>query len=97
MAPYSHPCNYCAVQVGDTGIDMSNCYFIDDKYRPGSLSTYFVGNPPRMYLPYHRKVVQYVLPESACKLLLIRWIIAAITRVRLSKASFRTRSHTLVW
>ncbi|EFJ44666.1 hypothetical protein VOLCADRAFT_95099 [Volvox carteri f. nagariensis] len=52
------------VGVTDQGLDMSQCYFIDDKYRPGSLRSMFVGNPPRLYLPNHRKVVQYVTPET---------------------------------
>ncbi|EFJ44733.1 hypothetical protein VOLCADRAFT_106328 [Volvox carteri f. nagariensis] len=53
------------VGVGDTGVDMSHCSFIDNKYRPGSLRSMFVGNPLRLYLPNHRKVVQYVLPEGS--------------------------------
>ncbi|GLI65612.1 hypothetical protein VaNZ11_009178 [Volvox africanus] len=53
------------VGVDDTGLDMSHCSFIDPKFRPGSLRTMFVGNPLRLYLPAHRKVVQYVLPEGA--------------------------------
>lgn len=52
------------VGVTDTGLDMSQCYFIDDAYRPGSLRTLFMGNPPRLSLPSHRKVVQYMLAEA---------------------------------
>ncbi|GIL44358.1 hypothetical protein Vafri_1861 [Volvox africanus] len=53
------------VGVDDTGLDMSHCSFMDPKFRPGSLRSMFVGNPLRLYLPAHRKVVQYVLPEGA--------------------------------
>ncbi|GLI65615.1 hypothetical protein VaNZ11_009181 [Volvox africanus] len=53
------------VGVEDTGLDMSHCNFIDDRWRTGSLRTLFVGLPPRLYLPDHRKVVQYMLPISS--------------------------------
>ncbi|EFJ44665.1 hypothetical protein VOLCADRAFT_106326 [Volvox carteri f. nagariensis] len=52
------------VGVTDQGLDMSHCSFVDNNYRPGSLRSMFVGNPPRLYLPNHRKVVQYVTPET---------------------------------
>ncbi|GIL91720.1 hypothetical protein Vretifemale_19307, partial [Volvox reticuliferus] len=53
------------VGMEDTGLDMSHCNFIDDRWRTGSLRTLFVGSPPRLYLPNHRKVVQYMLPISS--------------------------------
>ncbi|GIL44348.1 hypothetical protein Vafri_1858 [Volvox africanus] len=53
------------VGLDDTGLDMSHCNFIDDRWRTGSLRTLFVGSPPRLYLPNHRKVVQYMLPISS--------------------------------
>ncbi|EFJ44737.1 hypothetical protein VOLCADRAFT_95105 [Volvox carteri f. nagariensis] len=53
------------VGLEDSGLDMSHCNFIDDRWRTGSLRTLFVGSPPRLYLPYHRKVVQYMLPINS--------------------------------
>ncbi|GLC50169.1 hypothetical protein PLESTB_000350100 [Pleodorina starrii] len=53
------------VGLEDSGLDMSHCSFLDDRWRPGSLRTLFVGSPPRLYLPDHRKVVQYMLPISS--------------------------------
>jgi hypothetical protein len=53
--------------VDDTGLDLSHCAFIDSKFRLGSLRTMFVGNPLRLSMPTHRKVVQYVLPETSRK------------------------------
>ncbi|GLC33292.1 hypothetical protein PLESTF_001326600 [Pleodorina starrii] len=53
------------VGMGDTGVDLSHCSFIDDKFRPGSLRGFLSGSPLRLFMPTHRKVVQYVLPEGA--------------------------------
>ncbi len=51
------------LQVGDTGLDMSSCFFSDVNYRRyGSLLT---GRPQRIELPDHRKVVQYYVAEGA--------------------------------
>ncbi|KAG2424606.1 hypothetical protein HXX76_014331 [Chlamydomonas incerta] len=57
--------------VGDTGLDMSHCSFLDPAYTPASLKALLQrnasapGSPLRWYLPQHRKVVQYVLLPAA--------------------------------
>ncbi|KAG2494003.1 hypothetical protein HYH03_007930 [Edaphochlamys debaryana] len=50
--------------IGDTGIDMSHCYFLDDAYPPNTLSGLLTGTPRRWVLPDHRKVVQYILLDT---------------------------------
>ncbi|KAG2424603.1 hypothetical protein HXX76_014329 [Chlamydomonas incerta] len=59
------------VGVGDTGLDLGHCSFLDPVYTPASLkallqrNTSVPGSPLRWYLPQHRKVVQYVIHPEA--------------------------------
>ncbi|KAG2494005.1 hypothetical protein HYH03_007932 [Edaphochlamys debaryana] len=52
------------IGIGDTGIDMSHCYFVDDTYTAGVMSSRFSGSPLRWVEPNHRKVVQYALAST---------------------------------
>ncbi|GLI67073.1 hypothetical protein VaNZ11_011270 [Volvox africanus] len=48
------------VGVGDTGIDLSHCFFLDDRFDAASLVYNLSGSPLQWSLP-HRKVAQYVI------------------------------------
>ncbi|GIL53620.1 hypothetical protein Vafri_9234 [Volvox africanus] len=48
------------VGVGDTGVDLSHCLFLDDRFEAASLAYYLSGSPLQWSLP-HRKVAQYVI------------------------------------
>ncbi|KAG2500683.1 hypothetical protein HYH03_001449 [Edaphochlamys debaryana] len=54
------------VMVADTGLDMGQCYFVDDDYSPTALRGMLRDTPAglRWLAPDHRKVVQYVTSRN---------------------------------
>ncbi|EFJ44565.1 hypothetical protein VOLCADRAFT_95171 [Volvox carteri f. nagariensis] len=53
------------IGMADTGINFYSCFLSDSNYAPSDLLNLFHDDPPRYFLPNHRKVVQYVLPSGA--------------------------------
>ncbi|GFR51593.1 hypothetical protein Agub_g14014 [Astrephomene gubernaculifera] len=53
------------VGVGDTGVDVGHCYFLDDKYSPSALKALLNRSATtelyRWSLPDHRKLAQYAV------------------------------------
>ncbi|KAG2488755.1 hypothetical protein HYH03_012753 [Edaphochlamys debaryana] len=52
------------VAATDTGLDLGHCSFLDPAHLPADVLASFSGWPPRVLMPGHRKVVQYVLPDG---------------------------------
>ncbi|GIL85055.1 hypothetical protein Vretifemale_13679, partial [Volvox reticuliferus] len=51
------------VGIGDTGIDLTHCFFLDERYDIDTLRQAFGGSPLTWKLD-HRKIVQYVVANS---------------------------------